>query len=371
MNRGRLLPLLLVLLVVTVGRPFADGESSKSGNPSSKPADQSSKSVGQSSKPVGQSSKPADTPEKWMETMIQATQNLTYRGHFVYQQGANLETLAVTHTLQKVNGKSEELESIAYLDGLPREMVRQGNNITFASAGREPARFEHESLVPMVGRFTSGHFDKHYKLKPAALDRVAGREAVQLLVVPTDRFRYGYQLWLDRRTGLLLKSVMVDKEGRIIERMQFTSLEFPKELTSQELERLKRKLPESSGKNVVKLSSKSVPEKAEWKWETGWIPEGFSPRGHSSRNSAVSNQKVDTLNFSDGLASFSVFVEPDETRVLSQATEQIGSMAAVSKVFRNGEKYFHVTVLGEIPLGTAERIAVSVRPREQSRKADK
>ncbi|WP_252180449.1 MucB/RseB C-terminal domain-containing protein [Endozoicomonas sp. 4G] len=357
LNRERLLPLLLVLLPALGAHAF--------------PVDPSSKSARQSQELAGQSSKPADTPEKWLETMVQATQNLTYRGHFVYQQGANLETLAVTHTLQKVGDKSEELESIIYLDGSPREMIRQGSKITFASAGKEPARFEHESLVPMVGRFTSGNFGKHYKLKPAALDRIAGREAVQLLVVPTDRFRYGYQLWLDRRTGLLLKSVMVDSEGRIIERMQFTSLEFPGELTSKELARLKRKLPESADKNVVKLNSKSVPEKAEWGWEAGWIPEGFSPRGHSKRSSVVSNQKVDILNFSDGLASFSVFVEPDETRVLSQATEQIGSMAAVSKVFRNGEKYFHATVLGEIPLGAAERIAVSVRPREQSQKADK
>jgi sigma-E factor negative regulatory protein RseB len=317
------------------------------------------------------SSSTADTPEKWLETMVEATQNLTYRGHFVYQQGATLETLTVTHTLQKVDGKPQERERIAYIDGLPREMVRQGSQITFASAGREPTRFEHESLVPMVGRFTNKSFGNHYKLKPAALDRVAGRESVQLLVVPTDRFRYGYQLWLDRRTGLMLKSVMVDSEGRIMERMQFTNLELPESLSRGELEQLNRKLPSTADKNIVKLKNEPEPAKVAWGWEAGWIPDGFTSRVQSRRASPVSNQQVDTVNYSDGLASFSVFVEPDETRVLSQASEQIGSMAAVSKVFRNGNQYFHVTVVGEIPLGTAERVAVSVRPREKSQQAVK
>lgn len=311
----------------------------------------------------------SETPEQWLETMAESTRTLTYRGHFVYQQGATLETLSVTHTLQDVAGKPQERERIVYEDGLPREMVRQGSQITYASAGRQPTRFEHGSLVPMVGRFTSKSFGKNYQLKPAALDRVAGRETVQLLVVPTDRFRYGYQLWLDRRTGLVLKSVMVDSEGRIIERMQFTDIELPEKLTDKELAALNRKPSDSKETRVVKLDGNA--KQANWGWDAGWIPEGFTVQSQGRRESPVSDRQVDTVIYSDGIASFSVFVEPDETRVLSQASDQIGSMAAVSKIFRNGDAYFHVTVVGEVPLGTAERVAVSVRPAEKEKQAKK
>ncbi|MRI34878.1 hypothetical protein EOPP23_18020 [Endozoicomonas sp. OPT23] len=307
----------------------------------------------------------ADTPEQWLEAMSDATRNLTYRGHFVYQQGANLETLNIIHTRETEKDSQRELERIRYQDGLPREMIRRGKEIVFATAGREPTRFEHESLMPMVGRFTGKEFRKFYDLKPASLDRIANREAVQLLVIPTDRHRHGYQLWLDRRTGLMLKSVMVDSDGRIMERIQFTDLEFPEKLSETELTQMKAVKAASVNEKLVKLTDEDNRKPAGWSWKSGWIPDGFSLRSQSRRKSPVSDQTVDAVNYSDGLASFSIFVEPDETRVLSQATEQIGSMAAVSKVFRSDNSFFHVTVVGEIPLGTAERIAVSVRPEEQ------
>lgn len=300
----------------------------------------------------------ASEPEDWLESMAEATRKLTYRGHFVYQQGGSLETLSVLHNYQ--DGKEQEL--IRYLDGLPREVLRQGREITYASADRPPVRFEHETLMPMVGRFTGKNLGKYYQLRPAALDRVAGREAVQLLVVPTDRFRYGYQIWLDRQSSLMLKSVMVDGEGRIIERMQFTNLEFTDRLSDKEKALLSRSSKGQSNETTVTMSSPESGNNEHWGWEAGWIPDGFEVRNRSRRQSPVSERMVDTVIYSDGIASFSVFVEPDETRVLSQSSEQIGSMAAVSKVFRNNETYFHVTVVGEVPLGSAERVAVSVRP---------
>ena len=300
----------------------------------------------------------ASEPEKWLKSMAEATRKLTYKGHFVYQQGSSLETLSVLHSYQ--NGKEKEL--IQYVDGLPREVLRQGNEITYASANQLPIRFEHESLMPMVGRFTDDNLSEYYQLHPAALDRVAGRDAVQLLVVPTDRFRYGYQLWLDRQSSLMLKSVMVDSEGRIIERIQFTNLEFTDRLSSQEMALLNRRSKDSRNVNRITLNTIKEGDSNHWGWEAGWIPDGFDVRNSGRRPSPVSDRQVDSVIYSDGIASFSVFVEPDETRVLSQSSEQIGSLAAVSKVFRKDDSYFNVTVVGDVPLGTAERVAVSVRP---------
>ena len=313
------------------------------------------------SKQSEQTATQAADPYAWLDSMAEATRKLTYRGHFVYQQGASLETLSVLHSYK--NGKEREL--VSYLDGLPREVVRQDKQITYISADRPPVRFEHDSLIPMVGRFTAKNLGKYYQLRPAALDRIAGRDAVQLLVVPTDRFRYGYQLWLDRQSSLLLKSVMVDSEGRIIERMQFTNLQFSEDLSKQELALLERSSKAAPEASTIEMNT--VAEDANWGWEAGWIPDGFEVRNRSRRQSPVSERMVDSVIYSDGIASFSVFVEPDETRVLSQSSEQIGSMAAVSKVFRNNDIYFHVTVVGEVPLGSAERVAVSVRPMADSK----
>ena len=282
---------------------------------------------------------------------------MTYQGEFVYQQGNSLETLSVVHY---VDDKGKEKERILYLDGAPREMIRTDRELTFSNYRQGVTRFENDAMVPMVSKFTRQSLGKNYDLKIAGLDRVAGREAILMMVVPRDRFRYGYQIWLDRTSSLLLKSMMIDDNGRIMERMQFTSLKVDEPLPKEVLAELDKKQPEADRviTMVQKTGEKNVPEN----WETGWIPDGFVLKDRRIRPSPVSKQNVDALIFSDGIASFSVFVEKDETRVLSQTAENIGALAAVSKVYRDGDSYYHVTVVGEVPLGTAERVAVSVRP---------
>ena len=297
------------------------------------------------------------SPQQWLERMASSSKELTYQGDLVYQQGGLLETLNITHY---VDPKGQEKERILYLDGAPREMIRNNQQLTFSNYGRADTRFEHGSLMPMLGKLSKGDSVKQYELKIIGADRVAGREALLLVVVPKDRFRYGYQLWLDRASGLLLKSMMIDDSGRIMERMQFTNLKVGEPLSKESLAALEKKQKDSD--KIIAMEHSDISKDAQLGWETGWVPTGFSLNSRSKRPSPVSKQKVDALNFSDGIASFSVFVEPDETRVLSQASENIGALAAVSKVYRDGNRYYHVTVVGEIPLSAAERIAVSVRP---------
>ncbi|WP_263078784.1 MucB/RseB C-terminal domain-containing protein [Endozoicomonas sp. Mp262] len=302
-------------------------------------------------------------PQFWLEKMSAAFREQSYRGVFVYQEGNRLETLAVTQ--QAANGKTRE--RILYLDGLPREMVRSGDQLTYTSLDKGVTRFNHGSLMPMVPKFSDSPVGSYYKVSysPRQIDRIAGREAVVLSVIPVDHYRYGYQLWLDAQFGLLLKSVMIDSHGKIMERLQFTHIEPGVELSSPELAAMDK----SNVTYDQSIDIHKVPDKEGiWNWESGWLPEGFSVKSYSQRPSPVSEHKTDTVIYSDGLASFSVFVEPDETKVLSQASENIGALAAVSKVFRNGETYFHVTVVGEVPLGTAERVAVSVRPKRAGSK---
>ncbi|MDD7804888.1 MAG: MucB/RseB C-terminal domain-containing protein [Endozoicomonas sp. (ex Botrylloides leachii)] len=304
-------------------------------------------------------------PSAWLMRMEGASRNLSYRGVFVYQQGALLDTLAITHDAYNHQDK----ERIVYLDGLPREVVRNGKTLTYSTPNRGIIRFNNGSLMPMVKRFSNVLSDKNYQISYAAKHffRIAGREAVVLSIIPTDHYRYGYQLWLDAKTALPLKSVMLGGNGSIIERMQFTHIEIGVRLTQAEMQAMD-KSNDLSGKviNIEKSSKKG----GVWNWEAGWIPSGFVVKSISERPSPVSNQKTDAVLYSDGIASFSIFVEPDETRVLSQSSENIGTLAAVSKIFRRGDTFFNVTVIGDVPLGTAERIAVSVRSRKNTATVD-
>ncbi len=297
------------------------------------------------------------TAQQWLGRVAESTKLWTYRGVLVYQVGTRLETLAVTHDVESGGVK----ERVLYLDGLPREMVRNGDKLTYSTLNNGVTQFEHNSLVPMLGKFSGIAPERFYKVEFARqqIDRVAGREAAVIDIVPVDRFRYGYRLWVDVYSGLPLKSIMLDSHSNIIERLQFTHIE--PGVTLSEPEKAAMEKHNTQNKDIVDMQP-VVKQGGIWGWEAGWVPEGFVVQHASQRPSPVSDHKTDAVIFSDGIASFSVFVEPDETRVLSQAAEKVGSLAAVSKVFRNGETYFHVTVVGEVPLGTAERVAVSVRP---------
>ena len=300
--------------------------------------------------------KPLPSPQQWLERMATSAKELTYQGDFIYHQGGFPETLNVTHY---VDGKGLEHERILYLDGVPREMIRKGQKLTFSTYGKTNTPIEHGMMMPMLGKFAQNNLDANYELKMVGLDRVAGRDALLIMAIPKDSYRYSYQLWLDRDSGLLLRSIMMDdKRQKVMEMMQFTRLQVGGVLSKEVLAAFEKKQEPDAMAPV----EKEVAESRKLGWEASWIPEGFILKSQSSRPSPVSQQQVDALNFSDGLASFSIFVEPDETRVLSQASEHIGALSAVSKVYREGSRYFNVTVVGDIPLGAAERIAVSVRP---------
>ena len=72
---------------------------------------------------------------------------------------------------------------------------------------------------------------------------------------------------------------------------------------------------------------------------------------------------VQVMAFTDGLAAFSVFLEPNDLvngQDGVQGWAQRGATMAYSRVMLLGGSPFRVTVVGEIPQKTAERIASSV-----------
>ncbi len=65
--------------------------------------------------------------------------------------------------------------------------------------------------------------------------------------------------------------------------------------------------------------------------------------------------------YDDGLARFSVFLEPLNGANITDTRTQLGPTVAVSRRLTTPAGEIMVTVVGEIPIGTAERIALSMR----------
>ncbi|RML89836.1 Sigma factor algU regulatory protein MucB, partial [Pseudomonas syringae pv. maculicola] len=81
----------------------------------------------------------------------------------------------------------------------------------------------------------------------------------------------------------------------------------------------------------------------------------------SVRKDPATQSSVTRLMYGDGLAQFSVFVEAVKGASSSDIRTQLGPTVAVSRRLTTPQGDMMVTVVGEVPMGTAERIALSMR----------
>jgi sigma-E factor negative regulatory protein RseB len=140
----------------------------------------------------------------------------------------------------------------------------------------------------------------------------------------------------------------------LLERFQFTL--FDTAAPSAEM------LEPGAGCRPVRLPE--APAVATDTWTSEWLPPGFSLNSTTVRRSPASDEPVACQVYGDGLARFSVFMEPLRGAAVGDLRTQLGPTVAVSRRLKTSDGDVMVTVVGEIPLGTAERIALSMRMAE-------
>jgi sigma-E factor negative regulatory protein RseB len=189
-------------------------------------------------------------------------------------------------------------------------------------------------------------------------ERIAGRPAQQLGIQPRDRYRYGYRLWADVDTGLLLKADLMGDKGTPLEQFMFTHIRVGS-VPAAALE------PENPGKGMVwyrESGGTARPEPAS-SWAAARLPGGFRLTRQVWRMVAMRQKKVEHLVYSDGLATVSVFVEPLGPDAKS-GIEGPSQMGAVHAYVTRADGH-QVTAVGEVPAETVAQIARSVAPGRQ------
>lgn len=265
-----------------------------------------------------------------LERMSAALQELSYQGIFIYRRDEDLAAMKVIHLAHKEG----ERELLLTLTGEARETVRDSRR--FGLMGQQVA-----------GRLAG--IDGYYQLAPVSRDRVAGRDAKLIAVAPRDQFRYGYRLWIDDKTGLLLKSDLLGEQGRVLEQVMFTSIEL---LPEKEKQRL---LAETAGQ-PSDPQEPATASTGRLKWIITTIPAGFQL---ITTRPTTPQGGVAHMIYSDGLASVSVFIESD-LAANEKAFMGVSSMGAVN-AYGNVVAGHQVTVVGEVPEITVKTIGQSIR----------
>lgn len=289
---------------------------------------------------------------QWLERLDKAQFQQGYQGTFVYEQGGSFSTHSIWHHASRTGFT----ERILQLDGPAQEVVRVGATPLCISTGA----FQPMSLPPgVVGGFSDPlTLMSWYDLKVAGYSRVAGRPAVIVTLNPHDPNRYALELYLDQQTGLALKSLLINERGQLLERFQFTHFD-PSSPSAQDM----AASVDCVAVRDARAPAAEVVPAASLGWRPDWLPAGFELTASSVRPDEASHLPVTHLMYSDGLANVSVFLEP-VTGEASDARAQLGATVAVSRRQPTPKGDVMITVVGEVPLGAAERIALSMHPLE-------
>lgn len=291
----------------------------------------------------------ADEAQDWLTRLGRAEQQQSFEGTFVYERNGSFSTHAIWHRVQDGHVR----ERLLQLDGSPQETVRLDGR-THCVSGALSAGLVTSSDAPSRA-LDSKKLTQFYELAVIGKSRVAGRHAVIVSISPRDHYRYGFELHLDRETALPLKSLLINDQGQLLERFQYARLDTSVVPDEHDLQ------PGSECKPVAASSDKASDMPASQAWHLDWLPAGFQQVSSTTRKDRQTKSTVDSLMYDDGLARFSVFLESAKGADMNETRAQLGPTVAVSRRLNTVDGEMMVTVVGEIPVGTAERIALSVR----------
>lgn len=289
----------------------------------------------------------------WLRKIYLATQRLSYSGTFVYQQGDETEASRIVH----VAGPG--VEKLEALDGARREIIRTPDTVqcylpdlrTVKVDRQGPGAGDHGRGFPAMLPERLSSLTRNYSVSFGGTARIAGRECREIVLRPNDRYRYGYRLWADRESGMLMKARTFDAKGETLEQFTFTQLRIGPVPRSEV-----RLRPVPAGWRVEDSSVQPV-DLASQGWSIGAQLPGFERVAEVKRRLRATDL-VDQVVYSDGMTAVSVFIEPLPA---AAAEVQPGlSRTGATNIYTREVAHHLVTVVGEAPVISVQRIGDSV-----------
>jgi sigma-E factor negative regulatory protein RseB len=299
---------------------------------------------------------PAADALGWLQRASHASRNASYAGIFVHNNGERTSTVRITH----VNIAGDEHERIEALDGPPYEIVRRNEEMFGYFPDAKTVRLDRRvnaRFFPSIFRASPDVIAASYDLKLGKTERVLGYDCQWIRLEPKDGMRYSQRLCAEVGSGLVIRAKVLNDQNRVIEQYTFTDLKLGPHVARNDV----KSIFEARVKQWI---TDSQPREEAKGVETGWAvtnpPAGFSKITELRRTLPGRTQPVSQLIFSDGLASLSVFVEPNAgpARTGESSTED-----GTTSFFVRPMGDHLVTVLGEVPLAAAQQVARSVARR--------
>lgn len=295
---------------------------------------------------------------EWLIKISLAPRHYNFKGTFIYYADGHIETSRVIHKVDQAG----EHERIELLDGKPRIVYRNNDEMKCYLPDSKKIYTEERwfrKFFPDLLPQPSKRIYDSYDIELGKIERVAGYSSQLVKLLPLDNLRYGYKLWVDIESGLLLKVAVIDKD-EIIEQFAFAEVTIGQEMGTDFEE--DSSLGSAKDWETVELSTYVLAE-GELNWHLGVLPEGFRKITEMRRNLVDKSMLVDHIVLSDELASVSIFIEPIDKKAASPIPGFYSSRGAINIYVRELDDK-KITTVGEVPLNTIKLIgdAVTLHP---------
>jgi len=288
----------------------------------------------------------ADDAATWLLQISDAARQANYQGVVVYRDGQRMEVMRLVHRQQQ--GRVQE--RLTSLTGKPRDILREDDRVTSLVGGEPVQSSGAQNLFPVLSQDLLEQAASHYEYRDLGHARVAGRDCRGVMMSPRDEFRYGYEICGDTATAVPLRVTLLDRVGRTVEQLMFTEIAFPQSIPDAAF------VPPPGGTPVA-VTPDSPAEGAgadgPETWRLVTLPPGFRIVRRTRAPSPDGKGIVEHVLLSDGLSAVSVFgVRQTVPEKAFRGLSNMGAMSAYGR--RVGA--FHITVIGEVPLGTVRMI---------------
>jgi sigma-E factor negative regulatory protein RseB len=290
----------------------------------------------------------------WLQRIHEAASQRSFVGTFVVGSAGSVSSARIAHYCE---GK-DQFERIESLDGEKRHVLRHNDKVQVQWPTQRVAVVQKREVPKTFPALLQGAGDTladFYEVVPQGSDRVAGHEADVLLVKPKDALRYGYRLWAERQTGLLLRSEVLGERGDVLETSAFSEVTLG---VKPQIESVLGAMRRLDGYRVLKPTLGATTLEAEG-WSLRQPAAGFQLISCVKRaldageRDAASDEVIQTI-YSDGLTHVSVFIEPYRSQ---RHPKPMATVLGATQTLMQRHGDWWITVVGDVPPATLKQFA--------------
>ncbi|MHB1678459.1 MAG: MucB/RseB C-terminal domain-containing protein [Sulfuriferula sp.] len=285
----------------------------------------------------------------WLNQVATAAQRLDYDGTVVYQYNDDMEISHIAHRMDH----TVELFRQDALSGAPHSFLRLNDGVyCYIPEGNQVRieRHQHHQFFPEILPIPATHIAALYILKAVGHAQIANHDSRGVSLTPRDAYRYGYVLWADSNSNLLLKFIKLNEHQQPVEQFAFTQINIGSAPSREQFQ------SGFAGKKPIIVPSRESAHLNSWHVDT--LPPGFHKITQTQLELPNKPQGVLHLVYTDGLATVSLFIEP--LAQLGKHPPRGLSSHGMMSIYARPIGEYQVTALGEVPPATLIMITDSL-----------